>query len=65
MKLVKSVESFSHYSKCIEKSTYAKVHGWMHCRDKKQENHLAVKCTTFRSKLLKFIFRKNNNVTFW
>ena len=32
---------------------------WMHCKEKKQKNQLAVKCTTRRSKLLKFIFRKN------
>ena len=36
------------------KSTYAKVHG----TEKKQKNQLVVKCTTRRSKLLTFIFRK-------
>ena len=29
-----------------------------YCKEKKQKNQLAVKCTTRRSKLLKFIFRK-------
>ena len=38
---------------------------WMHCKEKKQTNKLAVKCSTRRSKLLKFIFRKNYYVTFW
>ena len=32
---------------------------------KKQKNQLAVKCTTRRSKLLKFIFRENYYVRFW
>ena len=36
-----------------------KCTAWMHCKaEKKQKNQLAVKCTTRRSKLLKFIFRK-------
>ena len=37
---------------------------WMHYKEKKQKNQVAVKCTTERSKLLKFIFRKNYYVTF-
>ena len=38
---------------------------WMHCKEKKQKNQLAAKCTTLRSELLKFIFRKKYYVTFW
>ena len=37
---------------------------WMHCKEKKQKNQLAVKCMTRRSALLKLIFRKNYCVTF-
>ena len=52
---------FKIKDKYILKSTYAKCTArsvWMHCKDKKQKNQFAVKCTIWRSKLLKFIFRK-------
>ena len=38
---------------------------WMHCKEKKQKHQLAIKCTTWRSKLLNFIFRIKCYVTFW
>ena len=38
---------------------------WMHCKEKKQKNYFSVKCTTRRSQLLKFIFRKKYVITFW
>ena len=67
---VLSVKCFCSYDR-VKESTYAKVHGSVSVdalqkkKKKKQKNQLAVKGTTRRSQLLKFIFRKNYYATFW